>query len=127
VTAGLDVTVMTPPHEHMHLESVVAIGMLASRTRDAEIHGVPVTGMQGIGVRTPSAAAVADATVGFAIELHMPNGTMFTMGLESMMFATGRFEPRTRFTGRTLSTEGARPNVHRVTLPVTRGLPTLRL
>ena len=117
---------MTPPHVHMHLESVVAIGMLASRTREAEIHGVPVTGMHGIGVSTPSAAAVAAATVGFAIELHMPNGTMFTMGLESRIFATGRLEPNTRFTGSTLRTDGARPNVHRVTLPVTRGVPTIR-
>ena len=36
--------------------------------------------MQGIGVSTPRAAAVAAATVGFAIELHIPNGMMFTIG-----------------------------------------------
>ena len=117
---------MTPPQVHMHLESVVAMGMSARRTREAEIHGEPVTGMHGIGVRTPSAAAVAVATVGFAIELHMPKGTMFTIGLESRMFAAGRFDTSTRLTGRTLSTEGARPKEQRVTAPATRGDPTLR-
>lgn len=126
VAAGLDVTVMTPPHVHVHFESVVAMGMFARRTRETEIHGVPVTGVQGIGVSTPNAAVVAAATVGFAIELHMPNGTMFTIGLESRIFATGRLDPRTRLTGSTLSTEGARPKEQRVTLPATSGLPILR-
>jgi hypothetical protein len=44
------------------------------------VQGAGVTGMHGIGVRTPNAAAVADATAGFAIDIHMPNGIMFTMG-----------------------------------------------
>jgi hypothetical protein len=36
--------------------------------------------MQGIGVKTPSAAAVAAATVGFANDVHMPKGIMLTIG-----------------------------------------------
>lgn len=31
-------------------------------------HGAVMTGMQGMGVRTPYAAAVAEATVGFAMD-----------------------------------------------------------
>ncbi len=47
------------------------------------IHGAVVTGMQGIGVKAPQAAAVAEATVGFAIDWHTPKGMMLTMGLLS--------------------------------------------
>lgn len=42
--------------------------------------GAGMTGMHGMGVSTPRAAAVAAATVGFAMELHMPKGMMFTIG-----------------------------------------------
>ncbi len=42
-------------------------GILAMVTvGDPGAHGVGVTGMQGIGVNTPNAAAVAAATIGFA-------------------------------------------------------------
>lgn len=51
--------------------------------------GAGVTGMQGMGVRTPRAADVADATAGLAIELHIPNGMMLTMGMLSLMLAAG--------------------------------------
>jgi hypothetical protein len=37
--------------------------------------------MQGMGVRTPMAATVAAATIGFAGDMHMPNGMIFTMGM----------------------------------------------
>jgi hypothetical protein len=37
--------------------------------------------MQGMGVRTPIAAAVAAATIGFAGDMHMPNGIIFTIGM----------------------------------------------
>ena len=43
-------------------------------------HGAAVAGRQGIGVRTPSAAAVAAATIGLAGLEHMPNGATFTIG-----------------------------------------------
>ncbi|EDX82857.1 hypothetical protein S7335_35 [Synechococcus sp. PCC 7335] len=39
-----------------------------------------MTGMHGIGVSTPSAAAVAVATVGLANELHTPKGGILAMG-----------------------------------------------
>jgi hypothetical protein len=44
------------------------------------VQGDIVTGMHGIGVSTPRAAAVAAATAGFAIDMHIPNGMIFTMG-----------------------------------------------
>ncbi|MNG34964.1 hypothetical protein D3C84_1215890 [compost metagenome] len=45
------------------------------------IHGVAVAGMHGIGVSTPSAAAVAAATVGLARLVHMPKVLTFTNGM----------------------------------------------
>ena len=80
------------------------------------VHGEVVTGMQGIGVKTPSAAAVADATVGLAIDMHMPKGGMLVIGIKSMMLAAGAVA-LTRFTGKTLSAEGAIPKVHIMTAP----------
>jgi hypothetical protein len=46
-------------------------------------------GTQGIGVRTPSAADVAEATVGLAIDVHIPHGVMFVMGAQSVIVAAG--------------------------------------
>jgi hypothetical protein len=51
-------------------------------------HGAGVAGMHGAGVCTPSAAAVVAITAGFEGLLHMPNGTMFAIGMLSMMVAT---------------------------------------
>ena len=57
--------------------------------------GQVVTGIQGMGVSTPNAAAVAAATVGFAGEVHMPKGMIFMNGLLSMILAIGMavFDP----------------------------------
>jgi len=73
--------------------------------------GAGVTGMQGMGVSTPSAAAVAAATVGLAIDEHMPNGGMLTIGAWSMMFAAG-VPVNVRLTGKTTSVDGAAPKLH---------------
>jgi hypothetical protein len=77
-----------------------------------------------MGVSTPNAAAVADATTGLAIDRHMPNGTMLTIGLLSMMLPTGGPWPKTRFTGRTFNGEGVNPMLHRSMLPATSGFDT---
>jgi hypothetical protein len=42
--------------------------------------GAAVAGTHGMGVSTPMAAEVADATVGLARLVHMLNDGMFTMG-----------------------------------------------
>ena len=44
-------------------------------------HGATVIGTHGIGVNTPSAAAVAAATSGLAGLMHMPKGGMLTIGM----------------------------------------------
>jgi hypothetical protein len=77
-----------------------------------------VTGMHGIGVSTPRAAAVAAATIGLANELHIPNGGMFTIGIESIMFAAGAVAS-TRLFGSTFNTAGAKPKLHLSIAPVT--------
>src|SRR6201987_1598876 len=74
--------------------------------------GDVVTGMHGIGVSTPNAAAVAAATAGFAGDMHMPNGMIFTSGTWSMMFASGCSAVFTRLTGSTVRLLGATPMVH---------------
>jgi hypothetical protein len=83
------------------------------------VHGAGVFGTQGMGVRTPIAADVADATVGFAREVHMPKGMMLTMGVWSMIVAAGTFSHVTRFVGRTTRLLGASPKLHIMLAPIT--------
>jgi hypothetical protein len=65
----------------MHLLELFNAGSESINTvGDPGTHGAGMTGTQGMGVSTPSAAAVAAATMGFARELHIPNGGMFMMG-----------------------------------------------
>jgi len=79
--------------------------------------GVTVTGIQGMGVRAPRAADVAEATVGLAIELHIPKGRMLTKGTKSMMLAAG-VGTMSRFCGRTVRALGAAPKLHCVVAPI---------
>src|SRR5580704_742745 len=81
--------------------------------------GAVVTGTQGIGVRTPSAAAVADATSGLEGLLHIPNVGTFTIGLPSMMLAAGTELALVLLTGRTANVAGATPKVHVIMAPIT--------
>jgi hypothetical protein len=74
--------------------------------------------MQGMGVKTPIAAEVAAATVGFAIDIHIPNGRMFTIGTWSIMLASGIWSVNTRCTGNTTRLLGATPNVHVICAPM---------
>jgi len=72
---------IVPPHMHMQVLLSVSAGMLATVDLDAPgVQGAVVAGMEGIGVSTPMAAAVADATVGLLGDWHMPKGMMFIMG-----------------------------------------------
>src|SRR4051794_3727436 len=109
---------MTPPQAHISLQLESTPGIFAIWNVGAPgTHGAGITGIHGMGVSTPSAAAVADATVGFAIELHIPNGGMFTIGLLSLMFAAG--VPTTkRFAGRTTSVDGEAPKLHCSVAPI---------
>lgn len=73
-------------------------------------HGAAHAGTHGIGVRMPSAAAVALATVGFAGLLHIPN-VIGGFGI-SIIVAAGIFEPKTVVCDVTVSGAGNVPNVH---------------
>ena len=66
---------------HISLEVSSSAGMLAISTVGAPgTQGAGVFGMHGVGVSTPSAAAVAAAVVGLARLVHGPNGMMFIIG-----------------------------------------------
>ena len=71
-------------------------------------HGAMMLGMQGMGVSTPAAAAVADATWGLAKERHMPKGLMLSMGAKSIVFAMA-CPPHLGRGPTTASCEGALP------------------
>ena len=103
-----------PPHWHMHIEELFSAGSPPiSTVGEPGTHGEAVAGIQGIGVSTPIAAAVAAATVGLARELHIPKGNMFTMGLLSMIFAIGmEVEIVAVLDGSTINVDGATPKVH---------------
>lgn len=103
---------MTPAQAHINFEVLLSAGMLRIITvAEPGVHGAGITGTQGIGVNTPSAAAVAAATVGFASDWHIPKGSMLTIGLLSMMLASGTFVI-TWLTGNTTSELGATPKLH---------------
>src|ERR1700722_14365924 len=109
---------MIPPQLHISLELLSSAGMLAMSTVGAPgAQGAAVTGRQGIGVRTPSAAAVAAATIGFAGEEQTPKGGMLTIGLLSSMLAAG-VPVRVLFVGSTTRVEGAAPKLHIIAAPM---------
>lgn len=108
---------ITPPQAHMALESLVRAGFPPMSTVGLPgTHGPGMTGMQGMGVNTPIAAAVAAATVGFAIEVQVAKGGMFTIGIWSKTEARAWLD-MTLAAGSTLRTEGAAPKVHCMAAP----------
>ena len=113
---------MTPPQLHMHLQPSCKAGLFATKVVIAPgTHGADVTGMQGIGVKTPIAAAVAEATVGLARLEHMPNGGMFFIGMLSMMVAAGA--PASNwFSGVTIKALGATPKLQVIMAPAVTSL-----
>lgn len=109
-----------PPQQHMSLLSLLSAGMLPINTVGLPAaQGATVMGMHGMGVSTPKAAAVADATMGLAMLLQTPNGGMLSIGTWSMMLAAGMLTS-TLLTGSTCKVEGAAPKVQlSMALPVT--------
>lgn len=77
-----------------------------------------------MGVSTPNAAAVAEATTGLAMDRHNPKGTMFSIGLLSKMFPAGGPCAMTRLIGSTFSGDGVKPMLHLSIEPLTSGLDT---
>jgi 23S rRNA pseudouridine955/2504/2580 synthase len=76
------------------------------------IHGEAMIGMQGIGVNTPRAAAVAAATVGLAGFEHIPKDITLTRGMQSLMKATGNPRAKIWSLGMITSADGAIPKLH---------------
>ena len=71
-----------PPQMQLSLELLLIEGIPLTNTVGlAGVQGAIVFGIHGIGVSTPSAAEVAEATVGLVSELHIPNGAILTIGL----------------------------------------------
>jgi hypothetical protein len=82
------------------------------------VQGATVAGMQGMGVKTPKAAAVAAATMGFEGVIHTPKGMIFTSGAKSMMVAAGIPDVITVGSDVTFRGLGATPNGHMSRAPV---------
>lgn len=82
------------------------------------IHIPVVWGIQGWGVSTPSAAAVADATAGLARLLHIPKLWMFTMPLPSVKVPTGFPFINTVVALVALNVDGVVPKEHLKVAPV---------
>ena len=74
-------------------------------------------GTQGIGVSTPQAAEVAEATEGLARERHKPKVGMLTKGLLSKMLATG-IPLIMVFRGVTTRGAGVIPMLHCIIAPI---------
>lgn len=129
VAAGPGDTIcITPPQLHMHLHVLFTAGFPPTRTvGEPGAHGAAGTGIHGIGVRTPSAAAVAAATCGFAKEVHIPKGIMFIIGILSVMQAGGALLHKILLVGRTFSTDGAIPKLHISCAPIVTILDTFDL
>src|SRR6185369_680668 len=109
---------MTPPQVQRSLQLLSTAGIPPFMTfRLPGTQGAAVTGTHGIGVRTPRAAAVAAATVGFAADVHAPNGGMFMTGAKSLLLAEGVLV-MTRLSGSTTRVEGATPKLHIMVAPV---------
>ncbi len=126
VTCPGKVIVMTPPHMHMRVDILLSAGIFPSKTvGEPTIHGATVTGMQGIGVNTPIAAAVAAATIGLDGVMQTPNGMTFIKGAKSMMFAAGTLLVMVRLIGKTASVDGATPKLHIIIAPIAVCIPML--
>ena len=82
--------------------------------------GADVTGIQGMGVSTPSAAAVAEATIGLVGVMHMPKGGIFTMGRCALILAASGPPAFVGIPiGITAKVLGAIPKLHIIMAPIT--------
>lgn len=97
----------------MHLSPPHTIDPVFRRTVGFEdIHGDAMTGTHGTGVKTPAAAAVADATAGFERVVHIPHDITFISGTISDTEAAGIPQHVTKFVGNIFKVEGTVPNEH---------------
>ena len=110
---------MHPPHMHISLLVTVSVGKPCVITWGLPgAHGATVLGTHGMGVSTPQAAAVAEATVGLANERHIPKVGIFTIGLLSMMLATNKPCITKLRGGSTVRGAGVIPILHFIIAPM---------
>jgi hypothetical protein len=89
------------------------------------IHGDATAGIHAIGVNvnTPNAAAVAAAvaaaTAGLETVVHIPNDKIFSIGMKSIMVATGSPDASTGILGMTCRLDGFVPKLHWQIAPFT--------
>src|SRR5258707_11337523 len=108
-----------PPQLHISFELLFSAGILPIITvGDPGAQGAAVTGTHGMGVSTPSAAAVAAATIGFDGELHIPNGGIFAIGMLTIIVAAGGPPPMVAFVGSTTRLLRATPKLHCLIAPM---------
>ncbi len=70
-----------PPHIHIHLELFVRAGIEFINTSGFPgSQGIVVAGIHATGVNTPDFAAVAAATAGLDMVLHIPKDIMLSIG-----------------------------------------------
>ena len=112
----------------MHLHVLFSAGFPPTNTvGDPGAQGAAIIGVQGIGVNTPAAAAVAADTLGFAMDVHIPKGIIFVVGMLSIIDAAGILLHITLAVGRTLSTDGAIPKLHISCAPEVTMIATINL
>lgn len=112
----------------MHLHVLFSAGFPPTKTvGEPGAQGAEITGIHGIGVNTPAAAAVAADTCGFAMDVHIPKGMIFVIGMLSMIDAAGILLHITLAFGRTLSTDGAIPKLHISCAPEVTMIATFNL
>lgn len=118
--------IVPPPNPQVNVHPTVRHGFPpASVVVCAAVHVPAGTSVQGCGVNTPSAAAVAACTAGFISDVHMANGGRFVLGAQSVTVATGIFPISTFVCDVTFNTLGAVPKVHMHCVPVvTYTIPT---
>lgn len=88
------------------------------------VHNPMGLGTQGCGVKTPNAAEVAEATMGFTREVHIPQVPTLLMGATSCTVAMG-FPPALQVScDVTFNTPVPTPIVHIIVAPLTTVLPT---
>ena len=98
---------ITPPNAHIHIADKVTDGIFLNINFGlGGVHGATVIGVHGIGA--PNAAA----TAGFAGDVHIPKGNIFTKGANSVMSKTVIFSALIILAGKTMSVPGASPKEH---------------
>jgi hypothetical protein len=109
----------------MHFALLINAGIFITLTCPPGDHGAVITGTHGIGVSTPIAAEVAEATVGFDNDWHIPKGRIFVIGTKSIILAISILPHLGRRGTVTISDDGAIPKVHWSIAPIHTKFPIL--